>query len=342
MNNATKYGRSEDMKREIEKDEINKITEHRLCPIREKAFFTFMRQSGLTPLAIKSLRIKNVERILEPDTSAPCKIRMPHEKYPAFIGQEAINYLQRYLRDRARRTKLTPESLLFTIRNNPNKEINTKDVSRTFKLVVQDLARNGKITFEIRRGRPSELRLYSLVKFYRKNASDYLAELNDVSTPRSDEFCRNLYERLAMPSLEIEPPTPIEMHQLKRRQQELENELKKIEIFFPEKQEDEHEKYRKYLEEHPEEARRIQEQTRKQWEQMAEKCEKEMKDDEKWREEHPEEARLRDEAIERYEEQVNLKHFEEEAKVYRDFYEMIRDIVRESRNRAKRHGKTLS
>jgi hypothetical protein len=57
----------------IEKETINKIT--RLSKIRESAFFTFMRQSGLTPISIKKLKIRNIEKRSE----FSCKIFIPQE-----------------------------------------------------------------------------------------------------------------------------------------------------------------------------------------------------------------------------------------------------------------------
>jgi hypothetical protein len=194
--------------RQITKDEINKITEK--SPLREKAFFTIMRQSGLPPHTIKRLKIKNVERILDPNIPIPCKITLPHEKTPIFIGHEAVDYLKQYLRERINPPQ---NSLLFTIRNNPNKQINTKDVSRTFRRAVQSL----KITPETEKGKPSELRLYSLKKFYEENTKRYRTELNNNVTPKNAESCRKLYETEAMPNLEIELPTPIQIHQLKDR-----------------------------------------------------------------------------------------------------------------------------
>lgn len=216
--------------RDIEKHEINKITEQ--CrQLREKAFFTIMRQSGLPPHTIKQLQIKHVEKILEPNTPTPCKIKKgKFRSIPDFIGEEAVKYLKQYL---TTRTNLTPESLLFTIRNNPNKEINTKNVSRTFRQAAQKLEITKKITYEVKKGKPSELRLYSLIKFYRKNAKYYLTELDNNNTPKDDEFYRKLYEEKAMPYLEIELPTPIEIHQLKKQQQKgiqkLETKNKKLE-----------------------------------------------------------------------------------------------------------------
>ena len=205
--------------REITKDEINKITERCRQP-REKAFFTFMRQSGLPPHIIKQLKIMNVEEILDSNTPIPCKIDTPH----TFIGEETVRYLKEYF---LTRKNLTQESLLFTPRNNPNREINTKDVSRAFKLTAQGLHKERKINYEIKKGKPSELTLFSLIDFYRKHAKYYLSELKN-SPLKDDEFYRKLYEKAAMPFLEIETPTPIQIHQLKKKNIELEEELNMI------------------------------------------------------------------------------------------------------------------
>jgi hypothetical protein len=254
--------------RDIEDYEINKITQ--LCPIREQAFFTIMRQSGLTPKTIKKIRIKDVERILERYTPAPCKIDIPQEKgklgkAPVFIGEEAIKYIKRYL---LTRTNRTTESLLFTVRNNPNKEINTKDVSRTFRSKAQKCEKTKNITHKVMNGKPNELRLYSLVKFYRKNAKDYLTELNKYSSIKDDEFYRTLYEEKAMRSLEIEPPPTRDIQQLRQRLEKIESTI------FP--------KYRpgtgwmaearrieEWIEKNPEEAR-LQQERQEDWERERE------------------------------------------------------------------------
>lgn len=203
-------------KREITENEIKDITHE--CRLREKAFFTTIRQSGLPPHTLKQLKIKDLEGIFNPNTPIPCKIKVPHKKSPAFIGHEATNYLKLYLKTRI---NLTQESLLFTISNDPNKEINTKDESRAFKLVLRKLKNDKKITFKIQRGKPSELRLYSLIRFYKKKAKPYLDELKNNNTLQNDEFYRKLYEDKARPFLEIE--TPMEIQQLMKENKELKN-----------------------------------------------------------------------------------------------------------------------
>jgi chromosome segregation ATPase len=266
--------------RDITKDEINRITEE--CQPREKAFFTVMRQSGLPPRTIKQLKIKNLERILNPNMPIPCKINVPHEKSRTFIGVEAIKYLKQYL---ATRTNLTPESLLFTNQNNPKREINTKDVSRAFRLAAQKLEKERKINYEIRKGRPSEIRLYSLIKFYKKNAKYYLTELDNNSIPKDAEFYRKLYEEKAMPFLEIEPPTPMDIHKLRQQQQQ---QIERRDKEIQELKNSINEIYKKLEEPEIEE---LPPEYWKQTEKEYKELQKEVKKYGKWPKEHPEEIK---------------------------------------------------
>lgn len=226
MLNVTISKRPKNMKnRNIQENEINRITEK--CKPREQAFFTVMRQSGLAPHILKQLKIDNLERILEPETPTPCLIDVPHEELPTFIGQEGIQHLKQYLHIRARKEKLTTESLLFTAKNNPNKQINTKDVSRTFRQTAQKLRITTRIGQKIKKGEPSEIRLFSLIRFYKKNAKDYLKELQD--NPLKDpEFFRRLYQEHAMPFLEIETKITIPIYQLKTQYQKIESQNNQI------------------------------------------------------------------------------------------------------------------
>lgn len=282
--------------RDITEDEINKITTE--CKIREKAFFTIMRQSGLPPHKIKQLKIKNLEKILDPNTPIPCKIEVPNEKFPIFIGEEAVQYLQQYLERRAKKEKLTPASLLFTTRNNPNKEINTKDVSRAFARAAQKLKKQRKIIYKTESGKPSELRLLSLIRFYKKKAKDYLTELHNNNTSKNNESCRKLYEKKVMSYLEIEPPTPIQWSKLKKQQQKLENKLEEIEnIILPRKIE--FEVSPEFLKEYEEEIKEYVERTKEDEEEI------------KWQQEHPEEAKQREEKIKN-----QMKEWNERAQKY--------------------------
>jgi hypothetical protein len=148
-------------------------------------------------------------------------------KPPVFVGEEAVKYAKLYLK---KRENPAPESLLFTNNKDPNKEINTKDVSRAFKIAAQKLAKTGKITFEVRKGKPSELHLSSLIAFYKINAKDYLTEQKS-SKSKDDEFYRKLYEEKAMHFLETETLTP-EIYKLKKQLGEVEQALKTTRHWF--------------------------------------------------------------------------------------------------------------
>jgi hypothetical protein len=130
-----------------------------------------MAQSGLRPNTIVQLRLKH----LEPLDKVPCKIEVPKEiakgkygSYVTFISTDAIKYLKQYLDTRA---NLTQDSLLFCAHDNPNNPVNVKDISRAFRLAGRKLEESGAVKYEIRQGKPSELRLFNLRKFFRKYAN---------------------------------------------------------------------------------------------------------------------------------------------------------------------------
>jgi len=206
--------------RDLTKDEIVQIMS--LSKIREKAFFTIMAQSGLRPHTMKQLRLKNMESL----DKAPCKVCVPEEiakgkfgSYVTFIGPDALKYLKQYL---ATRTNLTPDSLVFCSHTDPTQPVNAKDMSRAFRLAARKLERSGAIDYEVRQGKPSELRLYNLRKFFRKQAHqmgfenvNYLmghtVRGSDANyKPQDPEFYRGIYEEKAMPFLRLESATPTE------------------------------------------------------------------------------------------------------------------------------------
>jgi len=206
--------------RDITKDEIVQIMAG--VKIREKAFFAVMAQSGLRPFTIKQLKLKHLEEF----DKIPCKIEVPKEiskgkygSYVTFIGSDAIKYIKQYL---ATRKDLTAESLLFCSHFDSKQAINTKDVSRVFKLSAQKLEKSGAIKYEVRERKPSEIRLYNLRKFFRKYANqmgfenvNYLmghtVRGSDAHyKPQDPEFYRELYAEKAMPFLRLDDPTPTE------------------------------------------------------------------------------------------------------------------------------------
>jgi site-specific recombinase XerC len=206
--------------RDITKDEIAQVMT--VSKIREKAFFAVMTQSGLRPHTIVQLKMKH----LEPLDKAPCKIEVPQEiakgkygSYVTFIGADAIKYLKQYL---ATRTNLAPENLLFCAHDNPHNPVNVKDMSRAFRLSLRKLEESGALKYEIREGKPSELRLYNLRKFFRKFAIQMGFEIVEYMMghivkgvdgnyrPQDPEYYRTLYAEKAMPFLRLEEPTPTE------------------------------------------------------------------------------------------------------------------------------------
>ena len=204
--------------------------------IREKAFFAVMAQSGLRPHTIKQLKLKHLETF----DKIPCKIDVPKEiakgkygSYVTFIGSDAIKYIEQYL---ATRKDLTAESLLFCSHKDSKNPVNTKDVSRVFKLATQKLEKSGALDYEVRAGKPSELRLYNLRKFFRKYANqmgfenvNYLmghtVRGSDAHyKPQDPDFYRDLYKEKAMPFLRLESPTPTDTEQLRNQYtKEMEN-----------------------------------------------------------------------------------------------------------------------
>lgn len=230
--------------KDITKDEVIQIMAQ--VPIREKAFFAIMAQSGLRPHTIRQLRIENLERILEKEPPIPCKIDVPQEiekgkfgKHPTFIGEEAVKLTKRYLDTRV---NLKPDSLLFTSQTDESQPVNTKNISRAFRLAARMLEKTGAINYKIRKGKPSELRLYNLRKYFRIFANQmgfehvnylmgHITKGSDSSyTPKNDQFYRELYEKQAMPFLRFEVPTPTETTEIvKTLKEQHQKELEAIE-----------------------------------------------------------------------------------------------------------------
>jgi integrase len=206
--------------RDITAEEIVKIMA--VVKLRERAFFAVMAQSGLRPHTVKQLRIKNLESL---DT-IPCKIEVPRAiakgKYGGhitFIAADAAKYLKQYFETKK---ELSPESLVFSIGDYGKKPVNSKDVSRIFNKAARKLRKSGAIDFEVREGKPSEIRLYNLRKFFRKFANQMGFEHVEYMMghtikgssmnykPEDPEFYRQLYLEKAMPFLRLETLDPLE------------------------------------------------------------------------------------------------------------------------------------
>jgi integrase len=206
--------------RDITKEEILQIMV--VSKPREKAFFAFMAQSGLRPYTIRQLKLKDIESL----DKIPCKINIPKEiakgkfgSYVTFVGPDSTKYLKQYFDTR---TNLTDESFLFCAHDDPNKPIDEKAMSHHFRFAVRKLEECGALSFEIRKNKPSELRLYNLRKFFKKFANqmgdenvEYLMGHTVRGSagnykPKDPEFYREQYKAEAMPFLALETPTPTE------------------------------------------------------------------------------------------------------------------------------------
>ena len=228
--------------RDITKEEIVQIMA--LMKPREKAFCAIMAQSGLRPHTLVQLRLKH----LEPLDCVPCKLEVPKEiakgkygSYSTFIGREALRYLQQYFSTRG---ALSPESLLFCAHDNPDQPISEKDMSRAFRLSARKLGESGALKYDMRKGKPSELRLYNLRKFFRKYAVPMGFEVVEYMMghtikgvdgnyrPKDPEFYRNLYAEKAMPFLRLESNTPSEtektIEELKSQLAERDKEIEEL------------------------------------------------------------------------------------------------------------------
>jgi hypothetical protein len=163
---------------------------------------------------------------LESLDTIPCKIDVPKEiakgKYGGhitFFAADALKYLKRYFETRK---GLSPESFVFSTDKYGRNPINSKDVSRVFNRAARKLRESGAIDYEVREGKPSELRLYNLRKFFRKYANqmgfehvEYLMGHTIKGSsmnykPEDPEFYRQLYSEKAMPFLRLETLNPLE------------------------------------------------------------------------------------------------------------------------------------
>ena len=209
--------------RDIEAAEIVKILG--VSDVRERAFYTFMAQSGLRPTTICNLKLKNIE----PDFSAgkiPCLVNVPEEatkgqyhEYISFIGEEAVRHLKAYFNTRR---KLTGESLVF-VNQGTEKPMVYNTLSSLFRKAVRTLREKGEMTYDQKRkDRPAEIRLYSLRKFFRKMAIQAGFEnveywmghtgpgVDAAYRPKDPEFYRKIYVEKAAPFLRLETATPSE------------------------------------------------------------------------------------------------------------------------------------
>ena len=232
--------------RDITHEEVNLILG--ASRPRERAFFTILAQSGLRPATICNLRFKHVKEDLIANR-VPCKIEVPQEiakgkyrGYFTFIGHEAVEYLKAYLHTRRRITK---DDFLF-VKQGTKQQANPKSFSGLFSRTLQKLQEKELIEVEQKEtGKPRDVRLYSLRKFFRKHANQAGFEYvqfwmgHIVKTgqeehyrPTDVEHHRKLYMEKAMPFLRLETATPTEtektIDELKKQLAEKDKEIKQL------------------------------------------------------------------------------------------------------------------
>ena len=235
--------------RDITKEEIKLLLG--VSRPRDKAFFCLMAQTGLRPYTICKLKLKHIEPEFSKKT-IPCKIDVPQEiakgKYGAyftFMGEDSIRYLNNYLH---KRKHIKPDDYLFT-KHGSNKPITPNAMSVCFKALVNKLRITGNINFERTAGKPAELRLYNLRKYFRKFAGimaddkhvqfwmGHSLGVDDHYFSRDIELHRKVYAEKAMPHLRLSEATSKtkqdkEIQTLKAQVEKLQKDLKKTEHFF--------------------------------------------------------------------------------------------------------------
>ncbi len=201
---------------EIVKDEIIDLLG--ISKPRDRAFYSMMAQSGLRPSTLCKLKVKHLGSGFSSGKS-PVKVEVPQElakgkygKYFSFIGPETVDHLQRYF---ATRGQLQRESYVFTSYGT-DKPLHPKSISAIFKRAITKLKEKGKLDFEQKEeGKPRTLRLYTLRKYFRKQAGhaghDYVnfwmghsLGVDEHYFSRDPEHHRKQYAEKAMPHLRLE------------------------------------------------------------------------------------------------------------------------------------------
>jgi integrase len=219
--------------RDIEREEVQQILA--ASAPRERAFYAMMYQGGFRPDTLVKLKLKD----LEPDFSEdviPCKVNVREEatkgqyaSYFSFIGEEAVKYLKAYLSTRTDNTdrkhprpNTGPNDYVFTDQG-ISKPAYTKSISGMFMRTLKALKAKGTINYEVRNNKPSELRLYSLRKFFSKHAGQMGSDEKDYLMGHTlpgarghymatdPEHYRKLYAEKAMPFLRFETGTPLDV-----------------------------------------------------------------------------------------------------------------------------------
>lgn len=220
--------------RDITKEEIVQILQ--ASSPRDRAFFTLMAQGGFRPHILCSLKIRDIQPDYQ-ENQVPCCVKVSQEinkggygAFLTFVGEESVKYLKAYL---STRHHTEDKDLLFMSRGT-TKPMNPKSISHIFNHIVVRLKERGILSFEQeQKGKPCEVRLYGLRKYFRKHGReagiDYInywmghkSNYQAPNIPSSDdsyfskediEFQRKIYAEKAMPFLRLETPARAEVGQ---------------------------------------------------------------------------------------------------------------------------------
>lgn len=195
----------------LTENEINLIIQRyeRINQFRDIAYLTVILETGLSPNTVKQLRVENLEKNSMGKMPVPCKISLhgikksQSEQEPIFIGQKAVDSLNKLLNEQK------PNALLFSIRNNPNEQIEPSEQNRRFQRYASLTLQSYKTKEEL-----DQISLYSLIRFYNENARSYLKKIRDSKEKHDDDYFQEIYENEVLPNLE---PKTWEITKLRKR-----------------------------------------------------------------------------------------------------------------------------
>jgi len=196
-----------------------------------------MAQCGLRPHELCSLRMRDIEHSLDNVSQNCYLVQIPQQiakgkfhEFFTFIPHESMKTLRDYWSTRS--DPLSEKSYIFIKeRGDEAAPTNGGAMSQAFKKIAEKLNRAGLIQYELRKGKPSQLRLYNLRKWFRKQAyqagSDFvnfwLGHTNlDLEHYFSKDvnLHREVYEEKALLHLQLETETPSETTKIMAKQAE--------------------------------------------------------------------------------------------------------------------------
>lgn len=154
--------------RDLRREEIKRILQN--ADMRDRTFFLMMVESGLRPNTLVQLRYKHIKKDFETGTT-PMMIELPSELLKdrvearwTFIGEDAYKTLKEYLKPKL---PLENEDLIFTPERSDVKHPHL--MPQTFTNKFRKIALKLGISETEEKGKPRQVRLYGLRKFFMNN-----------------------------------------------------------------------------------------------------------------------------------------------------------------------------